>query len=160
MVYTLIYSSDAADSVAALSAELRNPPSARAKRSTAQSIPNNTTTYLDFSGIDWNYGMTYASTGLIVPKTGLYDIEYEIPWDFNATGTRIASLMIWTPSSFNREIGKTELYAPGTAFKSLYASKQVIAAGERIRVAVWQNTGGNTNVLANAQLTVTFRRPV
>jgi hypothetical protein len=156
MTYTMIYTSDTLDSLAALAEEVRNPPTCQAKRTTTQSIPQNTFTYVTFNGTNWNHGMTYATDGITVPKDGLYHVHAQAPWEFGGTGTKVMEVHLFTGSTDNGFVVQHELYNPGGLFLNDWNSIVQINAGQKVRLGVFQNSTGAINVRGDVKLTVSW----
>lgn len=130
-------------------------PGCVVRRTTTQSIGNNTLTALAFTAADlWDTdGFHDTSTNpekIIVPAGlgGLYRLGAVVPFAQHSTGARVARLRI------NGSTNVASVDVP-TAGGSVNTSLQVDAlfplnAGDEIEVIVFQNSGGPLNVNASS----------
>lgn len=158
MAYTTIYTNDEFDSL------VPKPPSAQLSRTSTVSIANTTSTYVSFSTINWNYGMTYDANGIVVPKAGLYRLDGQFPWAFHTSGTRYMSLIVWRGGVENNRAITQELYAPGQNFSNSWSGLHYLQANDKVRMMVEHNCGASlaggwhSNTSIGAKLTVTWIR--
>lgn len=129
-------------------------PQARAYNSANISVTTATWTALTFDSERYDLGAaseqhsTSTNTGrLTCRRAGLYSIGATVIFDVNTTGTRLARLrlngstLIAEPSA----VASTAGLGTGLVFSTDYR----LTVGDYVDVAVYQDSGGNLNVLAS-----------
>ncbi|WP_128970020.1 hypothetical protein [Rhodococcus opacus] len=142
-----------------LTTDVVNLPTCQAKRTTTQNISSNTFTYLDFNGTNWQKSITYETTGITVPKDGIYLIHAQVPWPFvsGQSGTKVMEVHLFTGSTDNGIVVQDELYNPGGLFLNNWHGMAKVNKGQKVRLGVFQNSStGTIAVSAGAQLTVSW----
>lgn len=118
-----------------------------AYRNGNQSIANGTNTSITWTETT-DEGGDFASptTQYICPVAGVYEIDYEFQWDGNATGIRIARILI------NGVVQSENYKTPGHAndVSQERHVKMKLAITDTIEVQVRQTSGGALNVLGDA----------
>lgn len=114
------------------------------RRTTTQSIANNTNVAVDFTFNLKNEGFsTTTGTSFTFPKDGLYEITYKIAWDNNSTGRREA-WMEWDADTDIR-YGHQATESPTNTIQSGAALVNV-SSGDALSVKVFQNSGAARDV--------------
>jgi hypothetical protein len=131
------------------------PVVARYTRDTTQSIPNNTTTIVDFATqVDdpWAAVTTGASWAFTAPVAGYYQVNAHVLFG-SAT---------WTPVT---ELVQLSIYKNGTQYNTLDRDDTMgstntpsvgggdvvhLAKGDTLDIRAYQNSGGAVNIQANA----------
>jgi hypothetical protein len=143
------------------------PPLCRVRRATTQSIANSTDTFVSYTIEDFDTdGMFTATSDTITIQTaGVYIVSATTIFAANATGWRVMQLMK-TPSSAgdNATIFGANWAPVSSASQATVLSataSQSFAAGNTVKVAVAQNSGGpldivNTGFTSQTNLCVTW----
>jgi hypothetical protein len=123
-------------------------PSARVRRTTAQSIVNGTMSVVGFDTVDhdtntlWSSG---ASSRLTIKTPGLYLVSANVDWVNNAAGSRDC----WVQRNGNSldRVAET-MGGPATTGDSRQnlASVVRLAAGDYLELGVYQGSGGALNI--------------
>ncbi len=119
------------------------------KSGTAQSIPNNADTIVQWSAATRNTGPSSwwssgANTAIVMPWAGCYLVNLDLQWvgiaNTNVTGTRAVHLQRGTaaPTAANFEMGDSRSPA-GTSSTNAEPGRQITATG-----VIYVPTAGNT----------------
>lgn len=132
-------------------------PQARVFNSAALTITTATDTALTFNSERWDNGSlhsTSATTGrLTAPITGLYGFGAAVRFAANATGDRTVYFRI----NGSTIVGVDDRRAPATRACSFVISGEYqLTAGDYVEVVVRQDSGGNLNVVAEANYSPEF----
>jgi hypothetical protein len=128
----------------------------KAERTATQSIPDSSTTLINFSATAIYDTNSYRTSGTLftIPETNYYDICAVLPWDNNAGGRRAVDIRLndtSTDASAGSSLDK-QVLVPGFAL-NFYTRASVLGeyltAGDTIKVFGYQNSGGALNVLGN-----------
>lgn len=139
-------------------------PAPRSYRTTSQTITTGTDTAITFEAVDadpltsWSAG---SPTRLTVVAAGRYLATGTIRFASNATGYRQGSIVLGGATVIGRVILPT---VSGNSVEFAVVSSAVtLAAGNYLELNVWQNSGGNLDVLADTNystsLTLTYLGP-
>lgn len=117
-------------------------------RTTAQSIPNNTTTLVTWnSELSDDYGLHVANASEITAfEDGLFEIFASVEFDVNATGQRVLTLKVAGSDTNVRDVSIANGSIPITL--QVHSLKRV-AKGQAIEVSCFQNSGGALDIKAN-----------
>lgn len=125
-------------------------PTARARNTVAQSVPNNAfTNVTGFNTTDWNQGCTVQTDRIIVPTAGVYLVRAHVSWASNVTGFRETYILVdGGIAAYNQQVA--------TAFQAgavhLPAVGLVLCnANSYIQIQVYQNSGGALNADVGSQ---------
>ncbi|MGO7575913.1 hypothetical protein ACC699_13660 [Rhizobium ruizarguesonis] len=137
-------------------------PACSIYRSSTQSIPNNSTTVVDWTSEEFDGASMHSTSSntdtIFAQEAGWYRIEAEVTFASNGTGLRSLSITIGG-------VTRTRLYdsQPGSTVNDttcrlsglVYISD--ITGG--IKLQAYQNSGGALNIQANANMTVSKAMP-
>ena len=119
----------------------------------SQSVPAGTTTSLNFTLAEYNYGGIYNTTyGYFnAPANGLYHFDVKLLWNLSVGAPRYSMILsLYSPGFIPTEVGRTEHFieagASGIATIELSMDKQ-LAAGESVYVTAYQNSGTSQTVI-------------
>jgi hypothetical protein len=132
------------------------PPACAVTRSTVQSIPNSSITYITFDTelVDTTGTMFAASsTTITVPETGIYLASGYVGITFNATGYR--RLLLDQNGGFPIIDARTAVNGDHTHMT--LNTLLVCTAGDAIKLAVDQNSGGAINTVGIPRLTLSWQ---
>ena len=128
--------------------------SARYTRGSSQTIPNSSTTKVNFDVSDWDTNSavtTGAGWMFTAPEKGRYEISATVLFDDNATGHREISIFkggaLYLLADFTKSSGSATddmLQVPATMVE--------LDQGEFLDLRVFQNSGGNLDIDARAGL--------
>jgi hypothetical protein len=118
-----------------------------------QSIPNNSTTSLTIWGIYSQLGDAIVKADdndydFVVLEDGIYSVEGTITFSANPTGERVFIAYI---QGSNKAHELDSATSPNAKRMHIYA-RDFMRAGDRIRLAAYQNSGGNLDVGTGAGL--------
>lgn len=125
-------------------------PSARASRSTNQSIPNATDSSIDFDGVNsdlwgsWASGANSARLYARIP--GRYMAVGQATFEAHATGFR----RLWIEKDGTSTVGRVDTISIGAGsamWVNVTSQPFTMASGEYIRLMARQNSGGALNVI-------------
>jgi hypothetical protein len=121
------------------------------RASTAQSIATATYTDIVFDTENYdsdgiiNFGT--SATALIIQTGGVYDILGQVSVASNATGGRLARLTVnGTAIAFNNAGAMNG----ANSVVQVKAENVILAAGDLVRVSIWQNSGSSLNTPTTA----------
>ena len=124
------------------------------RRTSTQSISNNTDTAIQFNISDTKFGSDItvtSNTDFTINTDGLYQVEYTLSLSANATGVRAFYISI---------NGTTDRYAvytiPGNSTNAIRAAGSALinlSASDIVRIYVWQNSGSSLTVAGSTILT-------
>ena len=127
------------------------PNICQSRRSSIQSIPNAT-----YTAIIWNED-AYDATGLhnaganddsfYIKSPGFYRIESSVLFDANATGGRLAKVEINGSDVSGSLMNSAPVAGQGT--NAFTCATRFLNSGDKIRILVYQNSGGALNTIAN-----------
>jgi hypothetical protein len=125
-------------------------PTARVRRTTAQSIPNNTPTSITFTTETWDPLGMHATNGTLLnaPIDGVYLITANVLWSFFGDNTDRELLIdlnntaIIAAVTDDARTSASDFLTITTAYK--------LNAGDDVRVKVQQGTGGNLNIFPSS----------
>lgn len=132
------------------------PPACAVTRSTAQSIPNSAITYITFDTelVDTTGSMfTASSTTITVPETGIYMVSGYSGLAINATGYR--RLLLDQNGSFVVIDQRTAVTGDNTHMT--INTLLVCTAGDAIKLAADQNSGGALNTAGTPRFTISWQ---
>jgi len=118
--------------------------SARAKRTTAQSIPNATWTAIAFTAEDFDtaglHDNSVNNTRFTAPVSGVYDLSASCPWLINLTSDRLGRLVVDGTTTI-AYTGETTTSHPGTGSATNLSTKYYLNAGQYVEFQVYQLSG-------------------
>lgn len=133
-------------------------PSARVALTAPQAMSNNVLTSIAFSAANWlNGGITFGSSALTVPVSGIYLMSVALNWAANAAGTvRYTELRRQNNLAVLQEAqGDYRSPIAGGFFSGMLVTTVMSAnGGDTFYVQVQQDSGGSLNV-NNATMSVT-----
>lgn len=104
----------------------------------AQSVPNNTNTDIAWSGaFSQLKGMTFNNRGIVIPRTGWYQLSGGARWDANTSGVRQLRIQVDGTNVASAYV-LASLLTAHTASIAVRASQ-----GEVVSLVVVQNSGGS-----------------
>lgn len=116
---------------------------ARARRTTLQTIPNATDTLVTFNSAEWDtVGNMYSSAGLYCRQSGVYLVEAQFPWSGNEIGRRNIKVLRNSTTGAGAVLMDAE---PAVAWENIVqCSGHVrLTSGDLLRVMVAQDCGGS-----------------
>lgn len=141
-----ILRSDGSDPGWATLATALGQANARAKKTGAQTIANNTTTTLTFDAEDWDDGAMHDNavnnSRLTAPVAGLYFGFVSVEFGASAAGDRQVSLGIGGADTVIESVRATSANPTRVASAGLFD----MTAGQYLDARVYQNSGGNLDV--------------
>jgi hypothetical protein len=133
-------------------------PSARVFHTSAQAIPNNTFTALNFGSERWDSAAmhdTVTNNSRITCRVaGEYDIGASVHFAANATGNRFVLLRLNGVTSIGAD-GSPNFGASQTAYLNT-ATRYRLAVGDYIEVVVYQDSGGSLNTAVTGNISPEF----
>jgi len=129
--------------------KLATVPTTRLRRTTSQSIANNTATNISFTTESWDTANFHStnSTDAVAPVDGVYLITGSVVFQSNATGYR--ELTLTANSSAIADDQRNPVSGGASDFLSL-ATAFRLQAGDVVRMSVLQNSGGSLTVIASS----------
>jgi hypothetical protein len=132
-------------------------PSARVYNNTAIPIPHNTTTELPFNSKRWDNNSIHSTTTnnrrLTCRTAGLYSINGHVQFASNATGSRVASILLnGTHVIANMRVPAVSDGATVLTVSTVWS----LAVGNYVELRVYQTSGGNLDVLVTASYSPEF----
>lgn len=133
-------------------------PSARVYRSTNQSISDSTDTILLFDSERRDTASLHSTSSnigrLTAPVAGMYAITANVEFASNTSGRREMRLLLNGSTIIAQEIRAGAISGINSPIhlSTLY----YLAQNDYVEVQVWQNRGGNLNVLASANFSPEF----
>jgi hypothetical protein len=127
---------------------LAKPPMVKVSRSSTQSISDSTLTAVQWDTEAWDtdaFHSTISNTSRITVPTGFggrYLLIGQITFDANATGRRVAYIML---SGVTYCAGVNTVPTGAEVVMNLTAEASAVA-GDFFELVVWQNSGGALNV--------------
>jgi hypothetical protein len=131
-----------------------SPNICQSRRDTAQSIPNGT-----WTAIAWNAD-AYDLTGLhnagtndeyfYIKSPGFYRIEASVLFDASAVGGRLAKVEVNGTDIGGSLMNSAPVSGQGT--NAFTCATRFLASGDRVRILVYQNSGGALNTLASESI--------
>src|SRR3972149_1976790 len=123
-------------------------PHARAYRNTNQSIANDTSTAISFSGARWNNDNMWvigAPTHITIQHTGLYDVGGCVQWAANATGRRYMSIVVNAATNLGGE-QVDEASSGSEVIIQGYSNNYRLNAGDYVELLVRQVSTAALNI--------------
>lgn len=125
--------------------------SCRVRRSSNQSISNNTYSVIYFTSEDWDdndfHSNSSSPSRITIPEDGKYMFGTSIFWASRAAGMRRMWIGLGVDSSFL--CGASDIFDAGSGTCMLSCSGiYSFEAGDYIRVIVWQNSGSSLDIEA------------
>lgn len=114
------------------------------RRATVQSIPNGTSTIIDFDAAPAIASGTWSETAgvVTVPLSGYYRVEFRMEWAAGATGIRQVSVFRnGAVNAIDSDTVSASLTTISKCGRDIY-----LAAGDTLRIAVAQNNGASLNI--------------
>lgn len=150
-------------------ASLLDPPAAQLVRTSGQSIPRNTDTFVSFNSTVYDSQPTGAamagSNGITIRVPGIYDIKGFAAWAHNASWTTSVAITRTRGGVSTVLVGTGDSGQPWIVGDSLSVDQKLLA-GDLIRLRVFQNSGGNQTLSngwlggdAHPRLSVAYIRP-
>lgn len=128
-------------------------------RTTAQSIPPNADTYIDFQAAEFdkrsdNTVSPYTTGGYVCRSRGIYLAVANLPWGFSTTGARNVRIMKQLSGTFTATSVAHNILEPVQGgLKALQATAMIeCQIGDIIRLQAWHSHSANLNVLGNANI--------
>jgi hypothetical protein len=127
------------------------PPLVRASRNAALAIPTATDTYVTLNVEDIDTDGCFAATSdtITIQTDGVYQISATAVFASNATGVRALNVLR-NATTFDLTKGIASAYTPvaGASLAVVLSCSTCFAmtAGDTLRMAVYQTSGGNLNV--------------
>ncbi len=144
---------------ALVAADMPDPYSVRAYRSTDQTIGNATFTTINFDSTRWDNNSFFsgANPGRVTAQvSGFYLVTGHIRFDGNSTGERVIKLRANTTDIAFQEVNANGNSAP---LEISIATVYNFSAGDYAQIQVYQSSGGNLDVLTggnfSAEITMT-----
>jgi len=126
----------------------------KATRSTSQSIPNATDTTVVFTTEEYDYQSEYDTGNgrFTADADGVYSVKAAVQFVSNAwVAGEVITLRLYKNTSVDEILDKWKCQANVTYAMSVQGSTDIeLTAGDYIRVAVYQSSGGALNTLADA----------
>lgn len=140
-----------AERIDALLTQLNDPPRARARRSTAQSITSATQTTVTFTAEDYDTAamidVATAATRVTIKTAGRYRVRGAAIWAANATGLRLISIVKNGATPLITPDGRVQ---PNTAgwetTQQLEDDDVVLAVNDYLELQVYQSSGAGLNL--------------
>lgn len=123
-----------------------NPNGVIALRTTAQSIPNNTSTAISWDSEEFDNSsmITPTSSTITVQADGVYTITAEGAFAANATGIRGLEIVINGGSAAGGAYVTT--VGAGVSHRIIYANDYLLAASDTVQINAFQTSGGALNL--------------
>jgi hypothetical protein len=129
---------------------------ARVRRTSAQSIPNNTTTAISFSSARYDTATFWAAgnpTRLTIPEDGLYAVTYTLRFATSSVGYCRAQVIVNAATA----IATMTIPPNATLDTDLVGATQFqLSAGDYIELYVRQASGGSLDIAAVASFSPEF----
>lgn len=159
---------EADSAVAAQINALMDPPSVQARRTSTQGIPTNAITFVQFQAVEHDSmpdGLAQWALGgdVTVRKPGVYLIDATWPWAGSSVGF-LRTMYVYKNGSAAGDIIAIDVRpaSGGDTINNVIIKKR-LAAGDTLRIAVFQDTGAvsNSGILYGtyALLGFTYLRP-
>jgi hypothetical protein len=131
------------------STELATVPSARVRRTTSQTIATSTLTDVSMTAETWDTANMHAtnSPSLFAPVDGVYLITGSVVFQGGGTGFRELQLKRNGTSAIADD--QDDVRASASNFLNV-STVYLLAAGDDVRMAVQQNSGGNLTAIASS----------
>jgi hypothetical protein len=131
-------------------------PAVSAYNSVAQSIPNNTETYVTFDTTQFDQGtatpqhnISTNTSRLTCQQAGIYQIDFSAEYASNSTGTRYGIMAVNRTTDIDHfQVTPNSGQPTDVNMSTLYQ----LNVGDYIEVRVFQNSGGALNLSAGSQL--------
>lgn len=134
---------------------LFNPPACRVRRTSDQSVPDNTNTAITFDAERWDTDSMHSTvtqtSRITINTAGLYMVTGEVAFASAGSATRLLSVRLNGSTEIVRTQGVFNLAAHLTV-----ATVYKFAAADYIEMIAYQATGGPVNVLALANYSPEF----
>lgn len=146
------------DAHAALPSVHHPHPSARVYHSVAQTIPHNTWNNLAFNSERWDtdgiHDTVTNNSRLTCQTAGKYLVIANVNWESNTTGQRIVAIRYNAGGTRYGQVLQqaTSFYAPNQVVSTIVE----MAVGDYVEVGVFQNSGGNLDVVVNIAFSPEF----
>ncbi|MEP6909555.1 MAG: hypothetical protein ABI896_03885 [Actinomycetota bacterium] len=124
-------------------------PAARITRGSNQSIPNITLTYVNFDTEVFDTAGLYDPADpqvLTAPIAGLYFLGASMRWESSATGTRFAAFNVSPSFDYVAPDWRNGVTGGGSTDQE-FSTLVKLSAGQKVRVRVYQTSGGPLNLL-------------
>ena len=147
------------------STELATVPSARVRRTTTQSISNNTLTDISLTSETWDTDNLHStnSPSLVAPVNGIYLITAEVVFQGSSTGHR--ELQVVRNNTLPIAVDDRDAQASATDFLNVTTAYRM-AAGDDVRMRVLQDSSGTLTIInstggaeTSPELTMTLLGP-
>lgn len=119
----------------------------RARNTTNQSIPNNSTTVVSFPSEDYDtddmHSTSVNTSRLTITTPGVYAVSAGVVWDINGTGLRVCTLRINGTTNI-ADISQTNVGAANFTSQTLTTHYSFVL-NDYVELTVYQNSGGALN---------------